>query len=221
MESARAWIDGAPNIPMEIAELIASHPDFRSLTEWEAKPEARVKFDQFGGEPANVDVLVNGRDSHGPLVIAVEAKADEPFSTILKDTLSSAQGRLEKTPKSKGVARIERLLQGLFGSSTLDITRYKDLRYQLMTLTAAALAEAERKSADRAIVIVHEFVTSKTQDINHAANAKDLDAFISAIAPGNTLSNSGKLDGPFSVPGKPIVASDIALYFGKVVVNRR
>ena len=39
----------------------------------------------------------------------------------------------------------------------------RKVRYQLLTVTAAALTVAEHRAADRAVVIVHEFVTSETR----------------------------------------------------------
>ena len=82
MEAARAWIELAPeSLPTEILEALLSHEDLGQIVEWSAEPEARISFDSFGGEPANLDLMVQARDGTGSLVIAVEAKADEPFGS--------------------------------------------------------------------------------------------------------------------------------------------
>ena len=218
MESAKSWLVAAPSIPAEIAQTLSSHPDIWPICDWCAEPEAKVRFDKFPGEPANVDVLLVGRDKNGPIVVPVEAKADEPFGQTVGETLSAARSRLKRNPRSKGVARIEQLLEALFGATTsqCDIL---DLRYQLLTLTAAAMAEAERQSAQRAVVMIHEFVTPLTNKAKRASNAHDLDQFVAKISrqPGTTL-KPGALQGPFTVPGKPIVKANISLYFGKAVV---
>ena len=213
MESARSWLAAAPSIPAEIAKTLDSHHDIGTLCDWRAEPEARVRFDKFRGEPSNLDVLLVGRDENGPIVVAVEAKADEPFGQTVRETLSSARSRLKANPRSKGVERVERLLAALFGATT-DQTDILDLRYQLMTATAAAMAEAERQSAQRAVVMIHEFVTPLTTDTKHA---RDLDQFVAKISGQHDPLESGTLQGPFKVPGKP----EISLYFGKAVVDKR
>ena len=111
-------------------------------------------FDAFSG-PANIDLLMKAEDENGPIVIGIEAKADETFGSTVGKTLSQAQDRLRQKPRSKGVERI-RQLATTFG---LDLSQREvlNLRYQLLTITAATLAEAHRQSAQRAVVIVHEF----------------------------------------------------------------
>ena len=219
-ESARSWLDAAPSIPAEIAETLYSHHDIGPICDWRAEPEVRVRIDDFRGEPPNIDVLLVGRDKNGPIVVAVEAKADELFSQTVRETLSSARSRLKSNAESKGVERIERLLAALFGVTT-DQTDILDFRYQLMTATAAAMAEAERRSARRAVVMIHEFVTPLTADTKRASNAHDLNQFVTRISGQQDPLNPGTLQGPFKVPGKPIVNADISLYFGKAVVNKR
>ena len=218
-ESAKAWLAAAPVLPAEIAATLSSHPDIGTLGDWLAEPEAEVPIDEFYGPP-NVDVLLVGRDRSGPVVVAVEAKADEPFSETVGEILEVARSRLAGNPRSKGVARIERLLAALFGAA-MDDREVLDLRYQLLTVTAAAMAEAERRSAQRAVVMVHEFVTSLTRDEKRASNARDLDRFVARLARGRRPVEPGALLGPFTVPGKPIVGTTIALYFGKAVAGER
>ena len=219
-ESAQAWLASVPSIPSEIIETLSSHHDFGPLSDWCAEPEARVPFDRFRGEPANLDVLLVGQDQNGHIVVAVEAKADEPFSQTVRETLSSARSRLKNNPASKGVARIEQLLNALFGATTTQ-TDILDLRYQLMTATAAVMAEAQRLSIQRAVVMIHEFITSATSDTKRASNARDLNQFVARVSGRHDPLTSGMLQGPFNVPGAPIVEAEISLYFGKAVIDKR
>lgn len=106
-ESARAWLDSSPHLPVEIAQLLALNVDFGQATSWTAEPEARVRFDSFGGEPANLDSLVDATDLHSDFVIAVEAKADESFGADISTALRRAQSARLKNPRSKAGARLE------------------------------------------------------------------------------------------------------------------
>ena len=219
-ESARSWLAAAPALPAEIAATLSSHRDIGTLRDWWAEPEARVRIDDFRGERPNVDVLLVGSDRYGPVVVAVEAKADEPFGRKVCETWIRARLLLDRKPGSKGVARIERLLAALFGT-TMDDRSVLELRYQLLTVAAAAMAEAERRSGHRAIVMVHEFATSRTRGEKRAENARDLDLFVARIGGRRGPLEPGALAGPFSVPGKPIVDAEIPLYVGKAVADQR
>ena len=220
-ESAKSWLRAVPALPAEIAATLSSHPDIGTLCDdWRAEPEARVPIDCFGGESPNVDVLLVGSDRNGPVVVAVEAKADETFGRTVRKTLRLARSRLDCNPLSKGVERIERLLAALFDTTT-DDRDVLELRYQLLTVTAAAMVEAEQRSGRRAIVLVHEFATPRTTDGKRASNARDLDRFVARIAGRRGPLEPGTLAGPFRVRGKPVVDAGISLYFGKAVADLR
>lgn len=221
-ESARAWIGASPElVPNEIHATLTLHPDFCPIEEWTAEPEARVPFDSFRGEPSNVDVLLLARDQSGPFVVAVEAKADETFGATLETTAQAAKKRLSENPRSRGLKRLEQLTQAILGVPLpeADVGRF---RYQLLTASAAALAEAERRSADRAVLLVHEFVTDRTSDELHGANARDLDSFVLRISGGAIDSlRAGELAGPFQLRGEPLVSRPVSFYVGKAVRDLR
>ena len=206
-ENARLWLSAAPDLPSGIREVLRVCGSVGKLRSWSAEPEARVKFDAFGGEAANLDVLVKAEDENGPIVIGVEAKADEAFGLTVEKTLSEAQKRLARRPSSKGVERI-RQLATTFGLD-LDRREILDLRYQLLTLTAATLAEAHRQSGQRAVVLVHYFVSSLTRPDHRARNARDLAGFLEAIFGHTSSIGPGTIAGPFEIDGLG------ALYFGK------
>jgi hypothetical protein len=90
----------------------------------------------------------------------------------------------------------------------------RDLRYQLLTACAGAVSEARRKGYSRAVMLVHEFVTSETQPGNHKRNSSDLSAFVYRLSGGGTTEVADdRLVGPFIVPG----AAEVELFIGKVV----
>lgn len=221
-ESARAWLDAMPELPAEIRMVLESRVEIGPIERWSAEPEARIPFDDFRGEPANLDVLLTAHDAHGPIVAGIEAKADEPFGSTVRDTLRVAEARLAKNPRSKGVARLEHLIHGIFGSEPADVDTYAHVRYQLLTATAARLCAAERQGATRAVLLVQEFITDRTSDKNHAVNRADLDAFVRLIAADDADTIApGALLGPFHLPGKPVIGSDIQFFVGKAVRDLR
>ena len=165
-----------------------------------------VGFDDYRG-PANIDLLLVGEDEAGPLVIAIEAKADEPFGERVKKVLSIAIREQAKRPQSKRVDRIKQLAEQL--GLSLDQDDVLGLRYQLLTITAAVLAEARRQTAQRAMVIVHEFVSSLTNVDKRDQNACDLNRFLQTAFGCADCLRPGLAIGPFEVKGMP------KLYFGK------
>ena len=193
-ESARSWLGAAPDFPSGIADLLRTMSDVGTLRSWSAEPEARVSFDALG-EPANLDVLVRAQDGTGPVVIGIEAKADECFGKTLETTLQAAEKRLARNSRSRGVERI-RGLATTFGLD-LDQPGISELRYQLLTLTAATVAEARRQSAERAVVIVQEFVSDLVHAGYRARNARDLNGFLEAAFSHSDPLRPGTVAGPF------------------------
>ena len=222
-EAARAWIELAPeSLPTEILEALLSHEGLGQIVEWSAEPEARVTFDSFGGEAANLDLMVHARDGGGSLVIAVEAKADEPFGATLAETSRAASKRKAENPRSKGLDRLERLAETVLGVPGDELTRIDTLRYQLLTATAAAVAAAQRRSVSRAVLLIHEFVTEQTLDEKHERNAADLGAFVRHISGGAIEEvEAGTVCGPLELPGVRATGSDVWFYVGKGVRNLR
>ncbi len=211
-EAAKYWLRSSSNFPLEISKLLAAHRNFSTPISWQAEPESAVCFDSFRGEPANIDVLVRFMDRFGDALILVEAKADETFGATIRDQLKAALKRLDGNPRSKGVARIEGLAGRVFGIDSSKTDDFAYLRYQLLTVTAAAVSESERTGVDRALVLVQEFVTDLTNDDKHASNASDLNNFLSKLD--LPALNSGDIVGPMRIGSTDI-------YFGKLTHNLR
>ena len=222
LEAARSWLAASPGLPAEIVGLLASHSAFGVVNQWEAEPEARLSFDDLPGEPRNADLAVYATDQFGDLVIAVEAKADEPFGESIANVLAAAVDRNVENPRSNGVARVEQLTVALLGPRLKGEPALGRLRYQLLTATAGALRAGEARGATRVVVLVHEFRTGLTADAKHAANAADLSRFVSRLSHGLvSVVEAGVLYGPFSVPGTPLFSAPPPLFVGKAECNLR
>ena len=223
-ELAKAWFRrGSPAVPEELTELFATCPATQRLRGDLAIPEAVTRLDDFPGEHRNHDLVLHARqgesptlhsygDGARPILIGVEAKADEPFgSEPVGQYLKRTRGTRSNAPK-----RITELCQALFGRGPEAVA---DLRYQLLTAVSGTLIEARARHADLAIFLVHEFVTPATVDERHAANAADLDRFVAALGGGRIM--PGELAGPFSVPGGRSVPSGIPILIGKACAYLR
>jgi len=222
-ETARTWLSvQPPALPRQITAALLTNSAFGAVTAWTAEPEARVPFDTLKGEPRNTDLLVHATDEYGDLVLAIEAKADEPFGETVTDAMAAALERRVANHNSRGVERIVSLVQSLFGERSRGQQEVATLRYQLLTATAGALAAATRANASRVVMLVQEFRTAKTTDEKHVENAKDLDAFVHRLSQGSVSSCvPGKIVGPFSIPGAPLFEKVPQLYIGKVSHDMR
>lgn len=162
IETARYWLAAVqPALPPEISALLASHPEFGPVEEWRAEPEVRLRFDSFGGETRNSDLVVQARDARGEFFMALEAKADEEF-------------------------------------------------------------EGRRRGVGRVVLLVQEFVTTKTTDKKHRANGKDLDAFMRRLSAGAVREVApGQLYGPIPLHSSPEMKDAPSHFIGKAVCNLR
>ena len=208
-ELAKAWCNRAsgPAVPIELQELLSTHPDIDGAAILEAIPEHKVKFDKIRGEPRNTDLVCIAERANQRIAISLEAKSDETFgdlvSDVVKTPLSSRSGR----PK-----RVEKLCLALFGCQPIDLPRIRELRYQLLYGVAASLAYAGQVNASRALFVVHEFVKQGTDT---ERNERDLNNFLNLLSPGATPLGR-RLRGPVRVPGNEHIPGDIYLYFGKI-----
>lgn len=222
-EAARAWLEGKSlTMPSEINSALANSDYFGNILKWEAEPEARLKFDDFKGEPRNSDLSVKVIDEMGPYLLTVEAKADESFGQTIAKTYAQATARLLDNPRSNGINRILQLSYIILGMNNENEIQKTSIRYQLLTACAGTLAEAEKHGYGRAVMLIQEFITNKTNDINHKKNTKDLLDFVSLISCGKVQSmDSGAIYGPFRTPGQTTRKSQVDLFFCKTVRNIR
>ena len=114
-ELAHAWCgSGEPAMPEALRLLLESREETRGFVPDVARPEHRIPFDAFGGEPRNADLALTGSNALGRIAITIEAKADEPFGETVSAALAVALERGIENPRSNGVRRIEGLARALF-----------------------------------------------------------------------------------------------------------
>ena len=222
-EVANAWCrPRGPAIPADFRRLLESRKETAGLIIDEVLPEHRIRFDDNAGEPRNADLAIVGRTGRHKVAITVEAKADEPFAATVANTFALALERGFMTPRSRGVQRIEGLSRALFSRRQKGQPGIGNLRYQLLTAVAGTLAFAEQQIAPIAVLIVHEFVTDKTDDYRHYENTKDFAEFLHRLGGKPLLSDEvAGIHGPFRVPGTPLFDGPREILIGKVVTNRR
>lgn len=217
---AETWIRSAP--PAPVRDLLEAHPDFKDLA-FEAavaEPECRIPFDSYG-RPRQADLAFIVGDAHGAVAVTVEAKADESFGSYVGRTLADAVDR-GLAGSSNGVQRVEDLADSLLpprrsGPEARPLPPLHQIRYQLLTAVAGTLAYAAGQ-ANRAVLIVEEFVTDRTREGHRWRNHVDLDRFVHRLTAAERLDvTPGDLIGPIAVPGSPLFPKPAALYLGLVV----
>lgn len=213
-ETAKAWLAG---LPQEIQALLAQHSDFRNVAFDTVEPEALIPFDKHGN-PRHADLAILAHDEYGEIAITVEAKADEAFDFLVSSKFSQALEYAIANPRSQAVDRIHDLALSLFSKGLKGEAKVTSLRYQLLTSVAGTLAFATEHGIDRAVLIIHEFITSETSERKLQRNLVDLTKFYRRIThQKDTQIASGELYGPIPVPGKPLFESGIEFYIGKAV----
>ncbi len=223
-EAAREWLGvRAPALPEGIAAALRTNNAFGTVTRWTAEPEVQLRFDSLRGEPRNTDLLIDAEDEHGPFLIAVEAKADESFGDTVLDTFSAALERRIANPRSKGVDRIVALAESLFGPRPAgSAAAVGELRYQLLTSLAGAIAASRGRGNCRVVLLVEEFVTGKTSEKRHVRNSEELNAFVHRLTQGRIgVCESGVIHGPIDLKRKPLFDLVPPVFIGKVRHDRR
>jgi len=144
-------------------------------------------FDQSGGNARNHDLVVRASTTSGePVTIFVEAKAGEPLGATVATQRKIAAKAKQKNADSKA----EKRLNDLVNSLGREDPRIEDVRYQLLTAWAGALASAT--GVRHAVLAVHEFWTDVRPRDKTSANAKALELFADVVLgfqldPGRTI----------------------------------
>jgi hypothetical protein len=192
--------------------LLASNATLGAVLLEEAEPEVRVAIDDLPGEPRNADLVALGRAGDTRVAVSVEAKAAEPFGDYVKDVLRRADALIAEGDRTNVPQRVQALSQAILG---VDATSALDIRYQLLTATAGALAYGRQSGA--AVFVVHEFISAHGQAEALRENAADLSRFVARLSKGFLKSlKPGILEGPFRVPGNQYVPGNVPLYVGKI-----
>jgi hypothetical protein len=213
-ELAKAWF-ATPVCPPAVSDLLASRPETAGITLTEGWPEYTTPLPERG-EGRNHDLLLLGRRHNEQVVVAIEAKVDEPFGPNIGEYWTAAQqsGKPTRVPQ-----RIEALLGMVFGPNARpDQAPWKDLRYQLLTMVAGTALEADRQKASTAVAIIHEFHTELASPDRLAANGADLNAFMSVLLsqPGFRVV-PGQLYGPVRLHVGRSEGQAVSLFIGKAI----
>lgn len=67
-------------MPHELKRILETHPVTSKVEPEVCIAEYVTKIDEFPGEQRNNDMIIIGTASSSKILIAIEAKADEPFS---------------------------------------------------------------------------------------------------------------------------------------------
>ena len=145
-EAAHSWVKGNINddggLPRSVRSLLNEAPEWTDAEIAIGLFEHATPLDTYRG-PSNNDLLVVCRLKQSLGVIAVEAKAGEPFGELVSvwNTTPGRANRLDWACKFFDV----------------KAEACGGLRWQLFHRTASAVIEARRFHAPHAIMLVHDF----------------------------------------------------------------
>jgi hypothetical protein len=240
-ELGRIWTaNGEPAVPRQLAQLLESHESTKrmvilsGITEWETP----LPFGDRG--PRCHDLALQAEQDGRVVTICIEAKADESFGGAIKKELTAARNRAAKREggHTRFPERLDWLTHSLLGLRAFDDDQRQvlandvaNLPYQLLPAIAGTLLEARHHGASKAVFVVHEFRTAKTEDANLDANADALNCFLRLFLSANGASagedfalENSHIVGPILVAERHVTGSDripsqIPLLIGKIRTN--
>jgi hypothetical protein len=146
---ADSWFD-ADGLPKSIEALLASAPGLNGAELIDGWLERRTDLGDNCGAPPQTDLLALLSTGRELVILAVEAKVDESFGPLVSEWIGSG-----------GPNRHKRL-HGLCARLGIRAEQATSLRYQLLHRTVAALIEARRFHASKAILAVQSFCPEAT-----------------------------------------------------------
>jgi hypothetical protein len=222
-ELARAWCAKAncPSPPEEILQLLKPLVGSDQMAGAVGWPECQIPIDRLPGEPPNIDLAIVSDGKQGRTAICIEAKADEPFGRYVSEMYDAADKRIKQGEKTGVIDRIVYLENQLWLEGNANLPSRAEIRYQLLTGTAAALAMAKSHHAPVAVFVIHEFLfAGHVNDEKVKQNAQDLGRYVTRLTGGVITSvPEGVLLGPLSVPSPESIWGGVSLYLGKVVTR--
>jgi TRAP-type C4-dicarboxylate transport system permease large subunit len=159
---------------------------------------------------------VRGDVASGPIVVGLEAKADETFGQTVaayraRGLAGRAAGESTNAPE-----RLAGLIADVLGPSAAGLTQFASLRYQLFSAIAGTLAAATR--GEIAAFVVHEFATDQTTSRWRDANRVALAQFVEAIGGLAPPAGNAWVLGPFFVAAERWSATP--LWIGHLTTDR-
>jgi hypothetical protein len=204
-------------VPAEVRALLDSHELTRGAVLDKGFAQFTADLPGGGNETRQFDLLLHGRGPAGPLVIGVEARADETFGARLQKKLRATD---DAEPDQTVEPRARTLISILFGVPDADPADdpWARLRWRLLTGAAAAAHQAAREGASHAVFLVHEFKTPIVDEVIDAESMADLDVFAGLLVPGTARLRPGQMAGPVKLEN-PLLPRPVELLVGRAVFS--
>jgi hypothetical protein len=214
MELARAWTgDHGPEALKILLDQVTG------TTGFEAKlgvAEAQTRFDDHRG-PRNHDLLLIGEAAGGKTVVSIEGKVDESFGQPLGGYRSAARRRIGRNEPTKALERLQGLTQAIAGWEAGAAPQRLELRYQLFSAVAGAVAAAVDEEADQAVLCIHELKTKAIDEEKRKQNDADLRRFVAMTFDEIPIGDESWIVGPLNLHGgTDRIPQRIALYVAKL-----
>jgi hypothetical protein len=241
-ELGRVWtVAGTPSVPDQLVQLLEATEGTRGITISKGITEHETQLPPGNAGPRCHDLFLYGDQNTRPVVISIEAKADESFGDTLTKALAKSREEAKKrNGTTKFPDRLDWLTRSLFGLAAFSDGRQEilaqsiaALHYQLFSAIGGTLLEADREGASKAIFIIHEFRTSKTKDAKLSANAQALNQFLELFLSSNGQGpepdfkfENGRMVGPILLPERSCIHEakiphSIPLFIGKIRTDLR
>jgi hypothetical protein len=176
---ADSWFN-ANDIPPRVRAVLDQAPELRAAELVDAWLERCTDLGDKRGSASQTDLLAVLGTGDELVVMAIEAKVTESFGPFVSEWIGNG---------SEGKEDRMRRLCALLG---FDPSEVGDLRYQLFHRTAAAILEARRYRARRAVLMVHSFC-------EHATGLEDFVSFFDRM--GAKGVGKDKLSAPAAIGG--------------------
>ena len=179
--------------------------------------EAQTRFDGFRG-PRNHDLLLVGEAAGGKTVVSIEGKVDESFGQTLAQYRDAARRRIGRKEPTNALDRMQGLTRAIAGWEAGAAPRRLELRYQLFSAVAGAVAAAVDEEADQAVLCIHELLTKRINEEKRRQNDKELRDFIySAFGETVTGDDESWIAGPLKLHGgSERIPASMPLYIAKL-----
>jgi hypothetical protein len=210
MELARAWTD--EHGPKALKLLLDQVTGTMRFEPKKAVAGARTSFDEFRGS-WNHDLLLVGEAAGGTTAISIEGRVDESFGQTLGEYRNAARRKIARKQPTDALGRLQGLTQVIAGWEAGASPRRLELRYQLFTGVAGAVAAAVDEEADQAVFCIHELNTKGMNEEKRKRNHDDLRRFLDVVFDQRPGSDESFIAGPLKLHGgSERIPKRIALY---------
>jgi hypothetical protein len=214
MELARSWTgDHGPEALRNLLDQVTGTAGFELNL---GVPEAQTRFDRFRG-PRNHDLLLIGEAAGGKTVVSIEGKVDESFGQTLGGYQGAARRRIGRNEPTNALERLQGLTRAIAGWDAGAAPKRLELRYQLFSAVAGAVAAAVDEEADQAVLCIHELKTKRIDEEKRRQNDADLRKFVGVVFDESPRGDESWIVGPLKLHGgTERIPQRIPLYVAKL-----